>query len=190
MKERKPKPPSDEGGGPKGRRERFRCTILPALRENETGLSPPVSFADSPLVRGGQGVSSQKTASSEGAKGWVFKACPVRGSHGGCPKTCIVSGGQGGVQNLHRQRGPDYLNKQKSRKSNAFPGVSCYSSIFRAMCTSSSCFCSTRLGAPIIRSWAFLFMGKVMTSRMLSSPVSSIISRSTPGAAPAWGGAP
>ena len=65
-----------------------------------------------------------------------------------------------------------------------------HSSIFSLMCTSSSCFCSTVLGAPIIRSWAFLFMGKVMTSRMLSSPVSSMISRSTPGAAPAWGGAP
>ena len=65
-----------------------------------------------------------------------------------------------------------------------------YSSTFKAMWTSSSCFCSTALGAPIIKSWAFLFMGKVMTSRMLSSPVSSIISRSTPGAAPAWGGAP
>ena len=50
----KPKPPSDEGGGPKGRRERFRCIIFPALRESETGVSPPVSFAASPLVRGGQ----------------------------------------------------------------------------------------------------------------------------------------
>ena len=59
-----------------------------------------------------------------------------------------------------------------------------------AICTSSSCFWSTGLGAPIIRSWAFLFMGKVMTSRMLSSPVSIIIRRSMPGAAPAWGGAP
>ncbi len=65
-----------------------------------------------------------------------------------------------------------------------------YCSTFSLMCTSSSCFCSTVEGAPIIRSWAFLFMGKVMTSRMLSSPVSSMISRSTPGAAPAWGGAP
>ena len=60
-----------------------------------------------------------------------------------------------------------------------------YSSTFSLMCTSSSCFCSTVEGAPIIRSWAFLFMGKVMTSRMLSSPVSSMMSRSTPGAAPA-----
>ena len=65
----KPKPPSDEGGGPKGRRERFRCMILPALRKNGTGVSPPVSFADSPLVRGGQGGSVQKPASSERAKG-------------------------------------------------------------------------------------------------------------------------
>ena len=58
------------------------------------------------------------------------------------------------------------------------------------MCTSSNCFWETVVGASIIRSWAFLFMGKVMTSRMDSSPVSSIIRRSTPGAAPAWGGAP
>ena len=63
-------------------------------------------------------------------------------------------------------------------------------SLTSAMCTSSSCFWSTVLGAPIIRSCAFLFMGKVMTSRMLSSPVSIMIRRSTPGAAPAWGGAP
>ena len=35
------KPPSDEGGGPKGRRERFRCTILSALREKRNqALSP------------------------------------------------------------------------------------------------------------------------------------------------------
>ena len=54
-----------------------------------------------------------------------------------------------------------------------------------AMCTVSSWLLSTVVGAPIIRSWAFLFMGKVMTSRMLSSPVRSITIRSTPGAAPA-----
>ena len=65
-----------------------------------------------------------------------------------------------------------------------------YSLIWMAICTSSSCFWETVVGASIIRSWAFLFMGKVMTSRMDSSPVKSMISRSTPGAAPAWGGAP
>ena len=65
------------------------------------------------------------------------------------------------------------------------PGEIWIYSFTNAMCTSSSCFWSTVLGAPIIRSWAFLFMGKVMTSRMLSSPVSIIIRRSTPGAAPA-----
>ena len=67
----------------------------------------------------------------------------------------------------------------------AAPGEIWIYSFTNAMCTSSSCFWSTVLGAPIITSWAFLFMGKVMTSRMLSSPVSIIIRRSTPGAAPA-----
>ena len=46
------------------------------------------------------------------------------------------------------------------------------------------------LGALIITSWAFLFMGKGMISRMELSPASSITMRSTPGAIPAWGGAP
>ena len=59
-----------------------------------------------------------------------------------------------------------------------------------AMCSSSSCFCSTAEGAPIITSCAFLFMGKGMISRMELSPASSITMRSTPGAMPAWGGAP
>ena len=36
----------------------------------------------------------------------------------------------------------------------------------RAICSSSNCFCSTVDGAPIIISWAFLFMGKGMISRM------------------------
>ena len=74
----KRKPPSDEGGGPKGRRERFRCIILSALRENGTGLSPPVNFVDSPLVRGGRGVSFQKPASSEGAE--AFSTFPKKTS--------------------------------------------------------------------------------------------------------------
>ena len=39
-------PPSDEGGAPKGRRERNKLQSLGFF-------SPPVSFADSPLVRGG-----------------------------------------------------------------------------------------------------------------------------------------
>ena len=99
LKERKPKPPSDEGGGPKGRRERKTARFLPALRENDTGLSPPVSCAASPRVRGGQGVSFQKTASSEGGQGWVSK-------------------------NLHRQRGPR-VGAQKpapsERRNQAFP---------------------------------------------------------------------
>ena len=81
-----------------------------------------------------------------------------------------------------------FVKSQMAKKFSPGAGASgengSYSST-RAMCTSSSCFWSTVLGAPIIRSWAFLFMGKVMTSRMLSSPVSIIIRRSTPGAAPA-----
>ena len=62
-----------------------------------------------------------------------------------------------------------------------------YSSSFlvEAMHSSSSCFCSTKLGAPIMTSWAFLFMGKGMISRMESSPASSMTMRSTPGAMPA-----
>ena len=40
-------PPSDEGGAPKGRRERNKLQSLGFF-------SPPVSFADSPLVRGGR----------------------------------------------------------------------------------------------------------------------------------------
>ena len=65
-----------------------------------------------------------------------------------------------------------------------------YSGFTSAMCSSSSCFCVTSLGALIITSWAFLFMGKGMISRMESSPARSITMRSTPGAMPAWGGAP
>ncbi len=65
-----------------------------------------------------------------------------------------------------------------------------YSLMAMAICTSSSCFWDTVVGASIIRSWAVLFMGKVMTSRMDSSPHSSMTIRSMPGAAPAWGGAP
>ena len=85
MREENPKPPSDEGGGPKGRRERKAARFLPALRENETGLSPPVSFADSPLVRGGQG--------------WVSKTCLVRGGQrGGCLKSASSEGAEGGVR--------------------------------------------------------------------------------------------
>ena len=37
----------------------FAASFLPALRENGTGLSPPVSCAASPLVRGGQGCESK-----------------------------------------------------------------------------------------------------------------------------------
>ena len=59
------------------------------------------------------------------------------------------------------------------------------SGLTMAMCSSSSCFCVTSLGALIITSWAFLFMGKGMISRMESSPASSITMRSTPGAMPA-----
>ena len=59
------------------------------------------------------------------------------------------------------------------------------SGLMMAMCSSSSCFCVTSLGALIITSWAFLFMGKGMISRMESSPASSITIRSTPGAMPA-----
>ena len=65
-----------------------------------------------------------------------------------------------------------------------------YLSSTMAMCTSASCFGSTADGASIIRSCAFLFIGNGMTSRMESSPASSMTMRSTPGAIPAWGGAP
>ena len=65
-----------------------------------------------------------------------------------------------------------------------------YSSISTLMCSSSNCFSLTVPGAPIMTSWAFLFMGKGMISRMDSSPAKSITIRSTPGAMPAWGGAP
>ena len=54
-----------------------------------------------------------------------------------------------------------------------------------AICTSSNCFCSTVEGEPIMTSWAFLFMGKGIISRMESSPASSMTMRSTPGAMPA-----
>ena len=54
-----------------------------------------------------------------------------------------------------------------------------------AMCSSSSCFCVTSEGAPIMMSWALLFIGKGMTSRMESSPARSMTMRSTPGAMPA-----
>ena len=54
-----------------------------------------------------------------------------------------------------------------------------------AMCSSASCLSSTVPGAPIMISIAFLFIGKGMISRMLSSPQMSIIIRSTPGAIPA-----
>ena len=56
--------------------------------------------------------------------------------------------------------------------------------------SSLSCPGFTSEGAPIIMSCAFLFIGKGITSRMLSSPARSITMRSTPGAIPAWGGAP
>ena len=58
------------------------------------------------------------------------------------------------------------------------------------MCTSRSCCSETGPGAPSSRSCALAFIGKAMTSRMLSSPVSSITIRSMPGAMPACGGAP
>ena len=54
-----------------------------------------------------------------------------------------------------------------------------------AICSSSSCLCSTVEGAPIIISWALLFIGNGMISRILSSPASSITIRSIPGAIPA-----
>ena len=64
--------------------------------------------------------------------------------------------------------------------------MTAYSSGFtRAICNSSSCFWVTSLGALIITSWAFLFMGKGMISRMESSPANSMTMRSTPGAMPA-----
>ena len=58
------------------------------------------------------------------------------------------------------------------------------------ICTSSSCFCSTGEGAFISKSRALAFMGKAMTSRMLTVSEMSMTMRSTPGATPAWGGAP
>ena len=58
------------------------------------------------------------------------------------------------------------------------------------MCSSRSCFSETGCGLFIIGSCAFWFIGKAITSRMFSEPVSSITMRSTPGATPACGGAP
>ena len=47
------KPPSDEGGAPKGRRERKCCVFSRTPCKTQALFSPPVNFADSPLVRGG-----------------------------------------------------------------------------------------------------------------------------------------
>ena len=57
-----------------------------------------------------------------------------------------------------------------------------YSSAGRssAMLRSLSCTGSTTSGAPLMRSAASLFLGKAMTSRMLSAPVRSMTKRSTP----------
>ncbi len=78
-------------------------------------------------------------------------------------------------QGLRPCRGPQMMGA----------GYSSSSFLVQAILSSSSCFCSTKEGAPIIRSWAFLFMGKGMISRMESSPASSMTMRSTPGAMPA-----
>ena len=85
---------------------------------------------------------------------------------------------------------PAWGQKKRAPASAGAPSQRDHSGFTRAMCSSSSCFCVTSLGALIITSWAFLFMGKGMISRMESSPASSITMRSTPGAMPAWGGAP
>ena len=68
LKERKPKPPSDEGGGPKGRRERKAASFYLRCGNPETGSLPQSTPLTAP--------------SSEGAKGWVSKICIVRGAKG------------------------------------------------------------------------------------------------------------
>src|SRR3954451_18046083 len=57
-------------------------------------------------------------------------------------------------------------------------------------CSSWSCLGITSDGAFIIRSSAFWFIGKRITSRMLGSSASSMTIRSMPGAEPPCGGAP
>src|SRR5947209_5367920 len=63
-------------------------------------------------------------------------------------------------------------------------GDSCYNP------NSFNCLVSTGAGAPVIRSRAFWFLGKAMTSRMLVVRASIIARRSRPRAMPPWGGAP
>ena len=69
-------------------------------------------------------------------------------------------------------------------------GIHASSSQVMAIFSSSNCFCSTAEGAPIITSYALLFIGNGIISRILSSPASSMTIRSMPGAIPACGGAP
>ena len=56
--------------------------------------------------------------------------------------------------------------------------------------SSFNCFASTGAGAPVIRSRAFWFFGKAITSRMFVVPASIIAQRSRPRAMPPCGGAP
>lgn len=58
--------------------------------------------------------------------------------------------------------------------------VSSLSSGITEILSSSSCFWSTSEGASIIRQDASLIFGKAMTSRMLSAPTISMITRSRP----------
>ena len=94
LKERKPKPPSDEGGRPRraGGRD-FAASFYLRCGIRKQALSPSQLRCQPPRQRGPKG-AAQKPAPSEGAKGCVSKACLVRG-------------GQGvRIQSQSRQRGP------------------------------------------------------------------------------------
>lgn len=55
-----------------------------------------------------------------------------------------------------------------------------FSSSVTAICNSSSCFASTGAGASDMRQEASFTFGKAITSRMLSAPTISMITRSKP----------
>ena len=110
LKERKPKPPSDEGGGPKGRRERKVATFYLRCGNTEPGSLPQSTSLTAPSSEGAKETltvsgkpeqslpqSASLTApSSEGAKGGVSRNLHrQRGPRGKFPKTCIVRGGRG-----------------------------------------------------------------------------------------------
>lgn len=75
--------------------------------------------------------------------------------------------------------------------TNVFLSIKKYKNYYLIfICISLNCFSVTSLGASIITSWALLFNGNAITSRIFGSSFKSIIILSIPGAIPAWGGAP